>query len=154
MFKSVAKCDKVEKMLLGTFNLTLDNKNRISLPTKLRSFFDSSIVINRGFENCLEIRKPADFESYFQTFNNFPNTQKDTRTLKRLIFANANLVELDSANRILIPNNLISDAKLDKEIVLIGQFDHLEVWDKVQYEQYLASSESLETVAERMKDAK
>ncbi len=102
----------------------------------------------------MEIRKPADFESYFQTFNNFPNTQKDTRTLKRLIFANANLVELDSANRILIPNNLISDAKLDKEIVLIGQFDHLEVWDKVQYEQYLASSESLETVAERMKDAK
>ena len=141
-------------MLLGTFNITLDAKNRISLPAKLRAFFEGSIVINRGFENCLEVRKPQDFQKYFEQFNSFPSTQKDTRTLKRLIFANANFVDVDTAGRVLIPNNLINDAKLDKEIVLIGQFDHLEIWDKKLYEDYLANSESLETVAERTKDVK
>ncbi|WP_027124025.1 division/cell wall cluster transcriptional repressor MraZ [Mycoplasmoides pirum] len=138
-------------MFLGTFEHSLDAKNRISLPSRLRSKISSAVVVSKGFDGCLEVRTPEDFENYAQSLNKLSNTHKDSRIIVRQIFANSTDIELDASNRILIPANLLKEANLKKDIVIIGAGKKMEIWDKQAYEKFKSESdEKFEEVAERL----
>ncbi len=138
-------------MFLGTYEHSLDAKNRISLPSRLRAKLATAVVISKGFDGCLELRSPEEFDRYAQALNRLSNTNKDSRVVVRQIFANSADVELDAANRILIPANLLKEANLKKEVVIIGAGSKMELWDKQAYEKFKAESDAVfEEVADRM----
>ncbi|WP_033159793.1 division/cell wall cluster transcriptional repressor MraZ [Mycoplasmoides alvi] len=138
-------------MFLGTYEHSLDSKNRISLPSRLRAKISSSVVISKGFDGCLEVRTPEEFESYAQSLSKLSNTHKDSRLIIRQIFANSIDIELDASNRILIPVNLLKEANLKKDLVIIGVGKKMEIWDKNAYEKFKSESDStFEEVAERL----
>ncbi len=138
-------------MFLGTYELNLDSKNRLSLPSRLRSKISSGVVISKGYEGCLELRTPEEFEKYAKSLTDLSNTRKDSRLIVRLVLANSIDLELDSANRVLIPANLIKEANLKKDITVIGLGNKVEIWDKSSFEKYKAESDGeFENVAERL----
>ncbi len=140
-------------MFLGTFNHNLDAKNRLSIPSTVRTQLGKSVVISKGFDGSLNIRTPEAFQEYATKLLSLSQSKLDTRTMQRQLLANAAEIEIDSANRILIPANLIKEAKIETAVTIIGLGDKLELWDAKTYADLKDATDStLEEVAERIED--
>lgn len=141
-------------LFLGTHEHSLDDKNRLSLPSKLAAKFSNrTVYVSKGFEGCLELRTVEDFEKRSQEILAYSQNKKDSRILARQILANAAEIEMDKANRILIPANLIQMAGLKKNVIIIGLGNKLEVWDTKSYAKFQDLTNSkFEEVAERIDD--
>jgi len=141
-------------IFLGTYEHNIDEKNRLSLPSKVVGKIPNRVlVISKGFEGCLELRTQEDFEKRCDQILAFSQNRKDSRLFARQILANSSEVEIDKANRILLPANLKALAKLHKNVIIIGLGNRLEVWDAKEYSKYQkANDDKFEEVAERIDD--
>ena len=138
-------------LLTGTFQRSLDSKLRFTLPKKVRAGFDQLVYITPGTDVSLCLY-PADvFDGLARQLSQAPSTGQDVRTFQRLFFAQAECQELDAQARVRIPTALATLAELTKEVVLLGVRDHVELWDRVRWEQYLAEQQPrYDLVAERV----
>lgn len=140
-------------MFLGTYYNNLDAKNRLSIPSKVLSKLQNQkiVVISKGLEGCLELRTQNDFEAHTQKLLSLSQTKLDTRTILRQLLANASEIDIDASNRVLIPQNLIEEANLKKEVVIIGVGDKCEIWDKESYLSFKTKTDKvLEETIERV----
>ena len=146
--------EKWEMLFLGTYEHNIDDKNRLSLPAKLVGKFSNRIVVaSKGFENCIELRSREDFEVYANKILSYSSNKKDSRILARQTLANSAELELDKANRILIPDVLKKIGSLKKNVIIIGLGNKLEIWDAKAYAKFQAETDSkFEAVAERIDD--
>ncbi|SRR5581483_9999697 len=139
-------------MLLGEYEHTIDDKNRLTLPAKFRGAFAEGIVVTRGLDECLYAYTPSAWarlvEQRLATLDPF---SKQTRQMQRFFYAGAVEAELDKQGRVTIPPALMARAKLDRDVVVAGVNDHLEIWDRARWQRELAEVEgSAEDVAERL----
>lgn len=116
-------------MLLGTYEHTIDSKNRLTLPSKVRNDFNEVVMISISVDNCIEIRTPEDYEAYYGQLSGLGALKKKARELQRMISAYTYEVKIDSSNRILLPEFLTQNAKITKSVVVLGVKNKLEVWD-------------------------
>lgn len=138
-------------MFLGTFEHSLDPKNRLSLPSRLRDKLEKAVVLSKGLDGCLELRTPEEFSRYAAGLNSLSATKRDARMFVRQVFANAADVAIDSANRILIPAQLLSEGGLKKDVTIIGVGSKVEIWDKGAYAAFKAEADpQFEAVAEHL----
>lgn len=127
-------------MLLGTYEHTLDEKARLTLPSRLRAKLGSIVYVSRGIENNLELRTVEEFSKWETELNNLESFKKDSRLLKRYIFSNSAEIDIDKTGRIKIPQNLLTMAKIDtnnREVIILGVGSKLEIWNKQVYEQHM-----------------
>ncbi len=127
-------------MLLGTYEAKLVGKNRLVLPSRLRKEIRGDrIVLTVGFEEgifgfsedkWLEVTATDLARPLF--------SDGDARDLRRKMFANAAVVELDSQGRFVIPQELVSGRELKEEMVFVGAGDHFEIWESKKWEEYSA----------------
>ena len=143
-------------LFLGTYQHVVDEKNRLSLPAKLVGKFSKRIVVvSKGFEGCLELRSQEDFANWSEKILSYSPNKKDARILARQVLANSSELELDKANRILLPEVLMKLAGLKKNVIIIGLGNKLEVWDAKSYAKFQAETDNkFEEVAERIDDEK
>lgn len=114
----------------GHFDYSLDAKNRLNVPAKFRAAFSSGVVLAKALEPCVAIWTPDTFESWTESFlSNLNPVSPERRKLTRYFAGNSFDVELDSAGRVTLNQALLDHAGIDKEIVIVGNLDHLEVWD-------------------------
>jgi MraZ protein len=115
----------------GTFDHTLDEKNRVTVPAKFRSAFSDGVVLAKGVEACVEVWQPGDYDAYTDTVLGGRNPfSAEARQLTRFLASNAHDTELDSAGRVGVPDFLREHAGLAKEFVVAGAGDRLELWDR------------------------
>ena len=117
-------------MLMGEYNHTIDSKGRLIIPVKFRDVLGDRFVVTRGMGNCLSIYPMADWEKMTEKVAQLPMTDKKGRDFKRYIVSAATECELDKMGRILLPQPLRTFAGLGKDVVLVGQIDFIEIWDK------------------------
>ena len=141
-------------VFLGTFKHSLDAKNRLTIPSRLlQGIVGKSLVVSKGFDGCLEMRTPDAFKIYVDKLMTLSQNKANTRTILRQLLANAADLEIDSANRILIPSNLLEEASISKEVSIIGVGNKLELWDCKRYEEFKKNSDNiLEELAEKIED--
>ena len=141
-------------MLLGAYDHTLDDKNRLTLPAKFREAFIDGVVITRGLDGCLYAFRREDWDRLVHSrLSTLDPLSPEGRRLQRHFFSGASEAELDKQRRVMIPAQLIEHAKLSKEVVVAGVNDRLEVWDRAAWRKELAEVEgSAEDVAERLAD--
>ncbi|PPE05448.1 division/cell wall cluster transcriptional repressor MraZ [Williamsoniiplasma lucivorax] len=138
-------------MFLGLFEHSLDNKGRLTLPSKLRTKMNPVVYLSRGFEGSLEIRNEQEFLIWKEELEMLEPFKKDTRALMRYIFANSADLELDATGRIKIPANLLQVAKIDKDVYILGVGSKIEVWDRASYDQYEKDNfANIEAIAEKI----
>jgi len=131
----------------GTFEYSLDTKNRLTVPARFRSSLSDGVVLAKQVEGCLAIWKPEDYEAHMQGSLAALNPMSpEVGTLQRFFSANAHDVELDAAGRIGLPPSLIRHAQLDKEVVVIGAGPCLEIWARAAWDRY--NKELADEVAE------
>jgi len=124
-------------ILIGEYECKLDAKFRIMLPSSLLKQFSSedqfSFVINRGFENYLNLYPRREWDKINTELLKLSEYHKKSRDFVRYINNGARQLEIDSNNRILIPKHLLEYASIDREIVLFAYFNKVEIWDKENY---------------------
>lgn len=133
---------------LGEYEATIDAKGRFLLPARLVSQLPegvaTSFVINRGFDECLYLHPLQNWDSVSSEIDDLPDHDEDNRKLKRFFNNGVTPVELDTANRILLPPSLKVYAGLQKDIVLSSSKKRIEIWDKAKYHQFFDSFTSAE----------
>lgn len=132
-------------MFTGEFRRSLDEKQRVAIPKRIRNLFTANDVaacyVAPGTDGSLAIFTEESFKQLAERLSHAKPTGQDTRAFSRLFYARAERVEIDSQGRIRIPNELSGLAGLTKEIVLIGVRDHLEIWDAPRWDAYLRSQQ-------------
>ena len=119
----------------GHFDYSLDAKNRLTVPTKFRANFSSGIVLAKGLEPCITVWVPEEFDNWTNSFlSNLNPVSAERRKLTRFFAGSSFDVELDSAGRVTLNAPLLAHARIEKEVVMVGNLDHLEVWDRKTWE--------------------
>jgi len=134
----------------GTYSRTLDDKNRLQIPTKLVESMPSRFYILRGFEGCLSVYPEDSFLELLKSLKSLSFLDEESRTYIRLAASSAAEMPVDSHGRIALTKQLVDDYRIGKEITIIGVLDHFEIWDSVSYAKYLlAHSHDYESLAAR-----
>jgi MraZ protein len=139
-------------MLLGEYEHTIDDKNRLTLPARFRGAFAEGIVLTRGMDGCLYAYAPSEWEGVVEgRLASLHPLSKEGRRMHRFFFAGASEGSIDKQGRMSLPAALIQHAKLGRDVVVAGVNDHLEIWDRGAWRRELAEVEgSAEDVAERL----
>lgn len=137
-------------MFMGEYNHTIDEKGRITIPSKIREQLGEEFIITRGMDKCLFIYPKKEWEKVIDKYKELPNT-KDARNFMRFFLSGATLSEFDKQGRINIANPLISYAALKKECVIIGVNERLEIWNKEAWNNFLEQNEeSFSDIADKL----
>ncbi|MGG7186037.1 division/cell wall cluster transcriptional repressor MraZ [Clostridium butyricum] len=139
-------------MFIGEYQHSLDSKNRIIVPAKLREGLGNKFVITKGLDGCLYAYPLEEWKIPEDKLKTLPLTNKDARTFVRFFFSGACEVELDKQFRGLIPQNLKEYAKIEKDIVSIGVLSRVEIWSKEMWENYNDLNVDFDYIAEKMND--
>jgi MraZ protein len=139
-------------MLLGEYDHSLDDKNRLTLPARFRQSFSDGVVLARGMDGCLAVYTREGWETFVESrLAVLDPLSKESRQMSRFMFAGASETELDRQGRVMVPAPLVEHAALEREIVVAGVRDHLEIWDRAAWRKQLKEVEgSAELVAERL----
>lgn len=131
-------------MISGSYEATLDAKNRIFIPAKVREKLGSDVVLVRGIDECVTLYSAAEWESFASKLEALPMTQ--ARHLKRFLYSSAVECTIDGQGRIIIPSLLRDYAKLEKCVIIVGTGTRAEIWsqDIWQSEQEKSDRESME----------
>ncbi|MEI4789041.1 division/cell wall cluster transcriptional repressor MraZ [Bacillus sp. FJAT-53060] len=138
-------------MFMGEYQHTIDIKGRMIIPAKFRDGLGEQFVLTRGLDQCLFGYPMSEWKLIEEKLKALPLTKKDARAFTRFFFSGAVECELDKQGRINIASNLLQYAKLEKECVVIGVSNRIELWSKSIWEQYTEEQEdSFAEIAENM----
>jgi MraZ protein len=139
-------------MFLGEYEHTLDDKNRLTLPARFREAFADGGVVTRGMDGCLYAFPKDGWDRFVDVrLAGLDPFSREARQLQRFLFAGAADADPDKQGRIAIPPVLLKHAKLDREVVVAGVRDHVEIWDRAAWRGNLEDVEgSADSVAERL----
>ena len=143
-------------MIIGQFNHTIDDKNRLSLPAKFRQEMGKKVVITPGLDSCLFIFTMKQWEKISERLSVSESSmlQADNRGFNRYLLGGAVEVEVDAAGRMLVPEYLRERAKLKTKVSFIGVRDRVELWDESVWNAYRGDVErKADTLAEKLGQA-
>ncbi|WHZ59722.1 division/cell wall cluster transcriptional repressor MraZ [Metabacillus hrfriensis] len=138
-------------MFMGEYHHTIDAKGRMIVPAKFREELGETFVITRGLDQCLFGYPMSEWKLIEDKLKALPLTKKDARAFNRFFFSGAVECELDKQGRINLAAPLLQYAKLEKECVVIGVSNRIELWDKAIWDTYVTEQEdSFAEIAENM----
>ena len=128
-------------MFIGKYYHRLEEKGRLSLPKEFRTQHQSWVV-TRGLEGGLFLLPFDEFHKQLELISGSTFIKKNQRDMTRLLTNDAREVKPDTLGRITLPEYLIQQAELKKQVVIVGSFRYIEIWDQEKYHQYLTKIES------------
>ena len=132
-------------MLMGEYNHTIDAKGRLIVPAKFREVLGDEFVVTKGLDNCLFVYPNDEWQKFEEKLQTLPLTNKNARQFARFFVAGATPCELDKQGRILLPATLREFAGLEKDVVLTGMLNRIEIWSKEKWTRFfLAGAASVE----------
>ena len=127
----------------GTYYHTIDEKNRLFLPAKLRRN-KNRFIATPGFEKCIYIYPLNQWVRIMDRLNEMSLKDKSKqRMFRRVFLSNAVEVPVDNQGRIVIPQLLKSRSYIKKDVAVIGGGDHLEIWAKEKWQVYYSRSKKI-----------
>ncbi|MDD4371547.1 MAG: division/cell wall cluster transcriptional repressor MraZ [Anaerostipes sp.] len=138
-------------MFMGEYNHTIDSKGRLIIPSKFREALGSEFVITKGLDGCLFVFPEKEWLAFEEKLRSLPLIDKNARRFSRFFLAGASTCELDKQGRILVPGTLREFAQMDKEVVLTGMLDRIEVWSKEKWNEN-SSYDDMDDIAASMQE--
>lgn len=121
---------------MGQYTHTMDDKGRVALPARFRSELGDRLVVTRGLDKCLWLFPWEGWRSLCERFQRLPFTKARNRNFQRYFFAGAQESQPDAQGRILIGVTLRAYAGLEREVVVAGVSDHVEIWSRATWEAF------------------
>lgn len=140
-------------MLMGSYQHNIDTKGRLIIPAKFRQELREGFVITRGMDGCLFGYSADEWRRLEEKLSALPLSKKEARTFVRFFYSAAIECTLDKQGRVNLPTTLIQYAKLDKECMIIGVSNCIEIWNRANWEEVTALAEdNFDAIAEEMID--
>lgn len=137
-------------MFMGEYHHTIDDKGRLIVPAKIRYELGSNFIVTRGLDKCLAIYPSTEWSKVIDKYKQLPDT-KDARKFKRFLLSGATANDFDKQGRVNISIPLIDYAELERDCIIIGVDDHLEVWSKNNWESFIKENEDdLSDIADKL----
>ena len=141
----------------GEHECKLDAKGRLVLPSRLKSVLPEaskkSIIVRKGFESNLILYPITEFQNIYTRIISLNEFSSEQRKLKRNLFSGISQVDFDSNGRFLIPKNMISHCVIEKEVILIGVGNIIELWNPMTYKNNLIKdSKEFSSLAQKYLD--
>ncbi|MCA0387854.1 MAG: division/cell wall cluster transcriptional repressor MraZ [Bacteroidetes bacterium] len=147
-------------MFKGHFLHTLDSKNRISIPSKLKKFIspaaENTLVLTKGVGldevgHCIDLYPKDLFAKIEDNLSKLNQYNKSHARFIRIFLHSAEEQTMDGQSRVIIPPHLLEYSKIEKEVLVLGSLNRIEFWNPAIYEQYeRASVDSFENIAENV----
>lgn len=138
-------------MLIGEYLHTIDQKNRVSVPSKFRERLGKRVILTRGLDRCLFLYAISDWQEIADRLSKLPVGKAENRSFIRAIIAGATDVETDGLGRILVPDYLKVYAGLKESAMIIGVYSRIEIWSPEVWSDYRESAlENVDAVAEKL----
>lgn len=142
-------------MFIGRFRHNIDSKGRVSIPVKFRELlqgrFEEHLIITSDFDGCLVAYPKDEWQTIAEKAKGLPMMQKEVKDFMRFFYSGAVECMLDKQGRILVPPELREYAGLNKEVILIGMFNKIEIWDIAKWrEMEQAASSNFAKISESM----
>lgn len=128
-------------MLIGQYEHTIDTKKRLALPAKFRGELGDKVIVTKGIEKCLVVYTENEFKVVSDKISNLTISQTEARSFTRTMLAGAMEISLDKLGRILVPDYLKKYAGLDKNVVICGLSNRLEIWDQDNWDTWTKEAE-------------
>lgn len=128
-------------MLIGEYRHNIDDKGRITIPSKFREEIGMKFVVTRGLDGCLFVYSMDNWNKIVSKLQTLPFTKKDARTFMRFFLSGATVCEFDKQGRINLTNSLILYAGIQKECTIIGVNDRLEIWASEKLDSIMEENE-------------
>ncbi|MES2470692.1 MAG: division/cell wall cluster transcriptional repressor MraZ [Patescibacteria group bacterium] len=123
-------------MLIGEYTHSIDDKNRLSMPSKFRQEMGKKVVLTPGLDNCLFVFTIKEWERISARLAESSMLQADTRSFNRFLFGGAVEAEIDSIGRVLVPDFLRDRAGLKTKVSIIGVQNRVEIWNEDSWKEY------------------
>lgn len=136
-------------MFMGEYHYNLDDKGRITIPVKFRNELGTSFVITRGLDNCLFVYGKVEWTNIINKYKELPNT-RDARKFMRVFLSGAIECTIDKQGRTNISSPLMEYAGLEKDCVIIGVNDRLEIWDSKNWKEFMEQSTDVSDIADNL----
>jgi len=114
----------------GTFNHNLDDKSRCTLPSKFREKLGTKVYVTKGFDHCLNLYSEETFLKLVEKYATLDELTPEERQYRRMFFSSSSDYEIDKSGRITLSKDHLQRASIVKEVVLVGNNDHIEIWDR------------------------
>ncbi len=128
-------------MFKGTYTYSIDSKGRIAIPAKLRKHFkpdaSDSVIVLQGTSPCIEIYPLDQWQTIEERLNQLNQFNPQDSRFTRMFLRNVEELTLDAQSRILLPQNLIKYAKIEKEVLILGILKKIEIWNPKIFDDYL-----------------
>lgn len=139
-----------EFMFIGEFHHSIDSKGRIIIPSKLRYDLGENFIVTRGLDGCLFVYPNDEWNKIINKYKELPDT-KDRRHFMRIFLSGATVCEFDKQGRINIPAPLINFAELEKDCIIVGVDERLEIWSKSRWDEFINDNEeNLSDIADNL----
>ncbi|PIU51624.1 cell division/cell wall cluster transcriptional repressor MraZ [Candidatus Desantisbacteria bacterium CG07_land_8_20_14_0_80_39_15] len=142
-------------MFMGEYQHSLDKKGRLIVPSKFREIltekYEDKFVITRGLDNCLFLYPSDEWREIERKVKTLSMLKREARAFKRFLISGAVECVLDKQGRIMIPFNLRQHAHIERDVVLIGAVEKIEIWSKENWHTYSKKAEeSFEEIAQEL----
>lgn len=138
-------------MLIGQHFVKVGEKNRIAFPKSYREILGEKLIVTYGFENSLIVVSEKNWKALLEGTENKPFIISGARETQRYLLGGAALVDLDGQGRFVLPDYLRSFAKIKEEVVFVGLYRYVEIWESKEWEQYSRSiQKNISQVAEKL----
>ena len=138
-------------MFFGNYSHSLDEKGRLVIPKKMREELGNKIFIMKGFDGALAIYQESAYSRVMEELEKYSFNKKENRDYLRLKLASIVDLDVDKMGRVQLPVAILGKYHIAKDVIVLGAGDHIEVWDKARYEEYMSSIEDeYEDIAERI----
>ncbi len=139
----------------GEYRFNLDAKKRVNIPSGIRKMLppesESTLIFTRGFEGCVYVYSNDEWKRLTRKLSSLDSFNVKVRDFIRLFVGPAYKTTMDNQGRVLLPENILNMAKVDKEILLLGSLNKWEMWNPAIYENYMRQNNpSLETLAQEI----
>ena len=140
-------------MFMGEYSHTIDTKGRLIIPSKFREELGDTFVVTKGLDGCLFVFSDEEWKAFEIKLKSLPLTNKNARQFARFFVAGATPCELDKQGRILLPATLREFAGLEKDVVLTGMLNRIEIWSKEKWNENNSLDDvAMDEIAEQMTD--
>ena len=125
--------ERRKRMLYGRFEHTIDAKNRMFIPAKYKETLESSFKLTfNGLEKCIMVYSNREWEKYEESLTTLPPLQ--FADYIREVYSNTVDVQIDSQGRVVIPQFLKEQVEIEKNVIIVGVGNHIEIWSKDVFE--------------------
>ncbi|MEY8426433.1 division/cell wall cluster transcriptional repressor MraZ [Lachnospiraceae bacterium 46-15] len=138
-------------MFMGEYNHSIDTKGRLIIPSRFREELGDEFVVTKGLDGCLFVFPNSRWAAFEEKLEKLPLTNKSARQFSRFFVSGATPCELDKQGRVLLPQTLREFARLEKDVVLAGMLNRIEIWSKSKWIEN-SSYDDMDDIAEQMTD--